>query len=1347
MHGIANRIFIHILKYPVLYFSFLFTQFAVGQNFDWLKTFGTKTGNEQVLGLFADSNGGVTSFISWEFAAKVKDTLEFDSVRYSAPSNFSPASFFVSKDKTGKVVTAVKAGNYRAANVCKDEFGNYYIVGWVFSGSNSIGSNTLFASNGRILFAKYDKNYKLLWYKQTGHQLQSDPLKIKYSKGHVYFVCRQYGDGFIGNTYYSLSPNGGSVFGELDTANGSIKWSNCLYTSMNATGGLGLVDVVRLNNRLYLLGNTGSEEFKIAKDTFFRYSGFVIHVDLAGNYVRRYCAKSKGNIQNGYSNVYFYTLCDDAKNLYLGGSFVEDFQWGNDTIFSQFSPNSGCSELFIGSIAANLTPRWTFKPIAINTSTKSISSILNSCVNGEFVNFTGSIGANYYFDSSLIQKSNGVFLKFDNIGNLLWVAGNGDTLSSSSQVLSASNYPYVFAGGSFQNSIQFLPHTVTSKGNSDAFIVKISDNTITRGPVSSGPYCAGDTFNIPYTKDGNFDSLNYFIAELSDENGNFDKQIRRLGVLRTNKDSVIRGVLPLFQVQSSPNYRIRIRSTRPAVQSFYKLDTLKLLVYSRDKAYAGKDTAICPGDSISLRTYGGTKWEWSPKQNMQDSTKSSTKVWPTKTTKYRIVISDSSGCGQADTAYKTIILRYPKATLSTTDTTVCKGDTLNLKATFTGGDSTNYNWRWQSKETGGWVNQSAGQNLQTVNWNYAYKQDTAIILRLLLSDGCQRPQDTTEIKVGPKSHLKFTVPTQDTILCAGVPFTAKAKGQGGDAANYQFRWALMPNNTLLSGTDSIRWEPTQNSQLRITLADGCMEKADTQFVNIKVRSTLNAISNLNDSILCYGQNITFSSTGEGGDTTNYQYRWLLDGKTIGNGNTVSIATEAQFSDTGGLKTLKLVLADNCTAKNDTISAEIRVRPKLQVQMQYDSVFCFGEINTLKANGKGGTGIYRFTWYDPSGKQVSTSDSISIKHSDKAITGQKRYLAILSDGCSAPKDSQFVVLNYLKPLSAGISSMDSCLSSNSTLTAFASGGDGNYTYTWFESQIEKGTSKSLNIPLPSTEIQYTLIAKDGCSADSAVASKAVSPYPQIRISSDKDSGCEKLRVQLKAIKQNQTTNEYRYTVGGTRTSWSSDSNCIANIVAGKYMPILEVQTKLGCTDTFQFKTITVHPKPIAAYSHTPARPVPKKPEVQFLNLSTGGVKYQWNFGKFGSSSAFQPKVSMTDTGEQNVYLVAINDKGCTDTSRGTVKVYEDYSALLPTAFTPGADNLNWQFKPEFMGVENYTLSIYNRWGQLLFTAENQGWDGTCNGKAVPEGIYVYTLKITTFTYDKVQEQGVVMVLNN
>jgi gliding motility-associated-like protein len=414
-------------------------------------------------------------------------------------------------------------------------------------------------------------------------------------------------------------------------------------------------------------------------------------------------------------------------------------------------------------------------------------------------------------------------------------------------------------------------------------------------------------------------------------------------------------------------------------------------------------------------------------------------------------------------------------------------------------------------------------------------------------------------------------------------------------------------------------------------------------------------------------------------------------------------------------------------------------------MQFDSVFCFGTSKTLKAMGTGGKGNYRFTWYDPSGNQISTSDSVVLNHNNKSIVGAMLYLAILSDGCSAPQDSQIATLNFLSPLAVSISSLDSCLRSGSTLTSKASGGDGNYTYHWYQNQLLQGQSNTLNIPLPSKETQYQIFAKDGCSNDSAVASKAVSPYPQIRTSSNKDSGCEKLRVQFTATRQNQTTNEYRYTVAGSRTNWSKDSSYAYTFVAGKYTPIVEVKTMLGCTDTLQFKSITVHPKPTAAYSYTPARPVPKKPEVQFLNRSIGGVKYQWNFGKFGSSSAFQPKVSMTETGEQDVYLVAINEQGCTDTSRGTVKVYEDYSVLLPTAFTPGADNLNGQFTPEFMGVENYTLSIYNRWGQLLFTAENQGWDGTYNGKAVPEGMYVYTLKITTFTYDKVQEQGVVMVL--
>src|SRR5690606_34188733 len=134
-----------------------------------------------------------------------------------------------------------------------------------------------------------------------------------------------------------------------------------------------------------------------------------------------------------------------------------------------------------------------------------------------------------------------------------------------------------------------------------------------------GPYCAGDTFYIPYTTQGVFSDTNTFIAELSDENGEFIGRERTLVSLKTNKDSLITGVLPLFQVASSELYRIRIRSTAPQAQSFYKLDTLNLLIYSRDKADPGPAETICKGDTIEIQTFGGTKWTWSPAYNMRDS--------------------------------------------------------------------------------------------------------------------------------------------------------------------------------------------------------------------------------------------------------------------------------------------------------------------------------------------------------------------------------------------------------------------------------------------------------------------------------------------------------------------------------------------------------------------------------------------------------------------------------------------------------------------------------------------------------------------------------------------------------
>ncbi len=66
--------------------------------------------------------------------------------------------------------------------------------------------------------------------------------------------------------------------------------------------------------------------------------------------------------------------------------------------------------------------------------------------------------------------------------------------------------------------------------------------------------------------------------------------------------------------------------------------------------------------------------------------------------------------------------------------------------------------------------------------------------------------------------------------------------------------------------------------------------------------------------------------------------------------------------------------------------------------------------------------------------------------------------------------------------------------------------------------------------------------------------------------------------------------------------------------------------------------------------------------------------------------------------------------------------------IPNAFSPNGDGDNDIFFLAAPNVESGILSIYNRWGRLLYRSLNieNGWDGTFEGQSLPEGVYVYVL---------------------
>lgn len=86
--------------------------------------------------------------------------------------------------------------------------------------------------------------------------------------------------------------------------------------------------------------------------------------------------------------------------------------------------------------------------------------------------------------------------------------------------------------------------------------------------------------------------------------------------------------------------------------------------------------------------------------------------------------------------------------------------------------------------------------------------------------------------------------------------------------------------------------------------------------------------------------------------------------------------------------------------------------------------------------------------------------------------------------------------------------------------------------------------------------------------------------------------------------------------------------------------------------------------------------------------------------------------------------------------------------FPNAFTPNNDGKNDVFRPgqNFL-IQSYVLSVYNRWGQVVFqTADiTKGWTGRQGGKEAPVGVYIWTCTYTIADRDKKSTKGTLVLI--
>ena len=173
--------------------------------------------------------------------------------------------------------------------------------------------------------------------------------------------------------------------------------------------------------------------------------------------------------------------------------------------------------------------------------------------------------------------------------------------------------------------------------------------------------------------------------------------------------------------------------------------------------------------------------------------------------------------------------------------------------------------------------------------------------------------------------------------------------------------------------------------------------------------------------------------------------------------------------------------------------------------------------------------------------------------------------------------------------------------------------------------------------------------------------------------------------------------------------------------------------LGCkVDSVLQDVVCAFPTPVANFTYDPTESFIPNTLVNFTNTSTGGNMYFWDIAGFRNSTDSNERYEFpkTDGGIYPVTLTVTNEGGCSDQVTKNVTIKNPLNVWIPNSFTPNDDGLNDVFRVIFNNnsVEEYSIHIFNRWGELMFYSEELDfeWDGTHNGEKVPNGTYIWKI---------------------
>ncbi|MDQ3049105.1 MAG: PKD domain-containing protein, partial [Bacteroidota bacterium] len=733
--------------------------------------------------------------------------------------------------------------------------------------------------------------------------------------------------------------------------------------------------------------------------------------------------------------------------------------------------------------------------------------------------------------------------------------------------------------------------------------------------------------------------------------------------------------------------------------------TYNIVIFPTPAAPLAPGTSICINMTATLNASGtGVSFDWySAATGGTLLGTSATYTTPnlSASTNYFVNMTSADGCISPMTTVPVTIAPGLSVTASPDDT-VCFGGNTTLSV-IPNGPGFTYNWTPAGSLTGAGSFSPVASPAVT----------TTYTVQVTDAGGCTG-FDSVIVYADPMINLSAIAAFDVTCNGACDGQTIVIPG-GGSGTPYSFLW-----NTGFTGAAPTGLCP---GTYTVTVTDGWGCSASNS-ATVTEPTPLTASLKSSQPASCNGACDGSATALGAGATPNYTYSW----------NTMPVQTTA--TATGLCEGSYICTVTDSLGCSTTITVNITEPSVVVIDPIASVIICTGGTTTLSANATGGNpGGYNYIW-TPAG----TGSTATVTVSPGTTTVYTVNASDVANGCSAVPVNVTVTVNPpLSATSGGTTAI--CPGSSATLSAAGANGNGGpYTYSWSPSAGLSNANIANPVASPGSTTVYTVTVTDGCSpAVTSTETVTVLPLPVVSFNSAITSGCAPVCVLF---------NNTSTTSGGAVATWmfnygdgtpndTAHAHCYTT--PGSYTVGLTVTSTLGgCSSSLsQSNYITVYPDPVASFTTAPSASI-INPEFDFVNTSSGGATYAWDFGDAlsplnNTSTLVNPSHTYSEVGPYCVNLTATSVNGCVNSTQVCLEVDPEFTFFVPNAFSPNGDGINDTFFGKGDFILEYEMFIYDRWGNMIFFTDelSKPWDGKANhgSEIAQQDTYVYLIKVT------------------